>query len=126
MPAAHRTDKKGSQRELAPKNPTTDTTKEVEIMSTTIAPAVHSKPSATEAELQAYAGTPRHVWQTLFLHISMIRPDWEPEKIAESTFNFRYKYTFPELSAIAIRVAHDQRAKGPGAIGLTAAGVLAL
>jgi hypothetical protein len=31
--------KKGSQQQLAPKNPTTNTTKEVKIMTTTIAPA---------------------------------------------------------------------------------------
>lgn len=74
----------------------------------------------------AYAGTPRHVWQALFVLVSMIRPEWPISRIADATFAGRHKHPFPELSAIALKVAQDRTFKGPGAIRFAATGVIAL
>lgn len=116
------TDKKGSQRELTPKNPTTITTKEVKTMSTTIAPTARANPYATEAnpELQ------RHHWQNLAGTVASFRPEWAIDRILDNLWGSRNKQTFPELAHIALAVAMNPKYKTPGAIGLAAAEVIEL
>lgn len=72
------------------------------------------------------ADVPRHVWQSLFVMISMMRPDWPIDRIAEATYGCRELMTFPELTAHVVKVAQDSRAVSPGAIGLVAFGVMNL
>jgi hypothetical protein len=119
---SNHTDKKGSQRELTPKNPTTITTKEVKIMSTTIAPSAQANPYATAAnpELQ------RHHWQNLAGMVASFRPDWAIDRILDNLWGSRNKQTFPELAHIALTVAMNPKYKTPGAIGLAAAAVIEL
>ncbi|MCA4132950.1 hypothetical protein [Arthrobacter sp. M4] len=70
--------------------------------------ALHDSEAAEPAEAQdPYAGVQRPVWQSLFVLISMIRPDWPLEKIAEVIFRYRRSLPFPELSAAAVRAAQD-------------------
>ena len=63
--------------------------------------------SDTTETKDPYAGVPRYVWQSLFGLISMIRPDWQIDRIANEIFRFRRSLPFPELSAAAIRAAQD-------------------
>ena len=62
-------------------------------------------------EKDPYAGVPRHVWQSLFVLISAIRPDWQVDRIAHEIFRFRRALPFPELTAAAIRAAQDSDIK---------------
>ncbi|WP_028265196.1 hypothetical protein [Arthrobacter sp. MA-N2] len=64
---------------------------------------------ATSAD--PYAGIARHVWQSLFILISMMRPGWNMDEIADAIFTYRSKLSFQDLSAVAIRVAQDSRNK---------------
>ena len=66
-----------------------------------------TSPAAAVADLAPYAGTPRHVWQSLFLLVSTIRPDWGIDEIAHEVFEFRRAMPFPELSAAAIRAVQN-------------------
>lgn len=65
------------------------------------------QPDAAVEDLARYAGTPRHVWQSLFLLISTIRPEWPLNEISNEVFRFRKAMPFPELSAAAIRAAQN-------------------
>lgn len=68
-------------------------------------------PAVPTATKDPYEGVPRHVWQSLFGLISMIRPDWQIDGIAYEIFRFRRALPFPELSAAAIRAAQDSDIK---------------
>ena len=67
--------------------------------------------TAPGTKVDPYAGTPRHTWQGLFSLVSLIRPDWQINKIAEAIFRYKRTLPFPELSAAAIRAAHDSYIK---------------
>lgn len=82
--------------------------------------------TATMTAAPTTADVPRHVWQSLFVMISMMRPDWPIDRIAEATYGCRELMTFPELTAHVVKVAQDSRAVSPGAIGLVAFGVMNL
>lgn len=66
-----------------------------------------SRPTPEPAAPDQYEGTPRHVWQSLFLLVSTIRPEWPLNEISNEVFRFRKAMPFPELSAAAIRAAQN-------------------
>lgn len=86
---------------------------------TTIALSRTGKISETLlASEDPFAGIPRHVWQSLFILISTIRPEWPIGDIAEAVFRYRRALPFPELSAAAIRAAQDPGTKNTVALKL--------
>lgn len=68
----------------------------------------------------------RHHWQSLFVFISTIRPEWPIDQIAFTIFRCRNLQTFPDLVRIAVRVAGSPRFNVPSAIGMAAAGLIEL
>lgn len=82
----------------------------------------HTRAASTDE----YAGTPRYIWQSLFVLVSTIRPEWPMERIENSVFSLRRERSFPEISAVAVKVASDPRFKGPGAIRMAGIGMIAL
>jgi hypothetical protein len=82
--------------------------------------------TSTLMDAPATADVPRHVWQSLFVMISMMRPEWPIDRIANATYGCRDLMTFPELTALAVRVAQDSRAVSAGAIVFVASGVMTL
>lgn len=106
--------KKGSQLELAPENPTPDTTKEVKIMTTI---AVEAPAKAPELE----------TWRNLAGLIVAIRPEWAVDAVADTLHRCRNLKTFAELVDIGTRVASSYRQfETPSSIGMVAAGLVEL
>lgn len=86
---------------------------------TTQTPAPVTNPYGTTAHPEIQ----RHHWQGLAGMVASFRPEWDINKILDNLWWSRNEQSFPELAHIALTVAMDPRFKGPGAIGMMAAGV---